>query len=155
MNGQRLAQRHPAPQLTRKLKMKASYHFISIKLMEMVSFDTRKWGDNVEKLEDHSHFINDVFIVITTLEDKLSTSTTIKGCISYSLGILLLGGNTKISISPSPSPSLTLSLSLPLSLPPPSNNECPLQHCSHQHNNKMINNINIHQSKERTDTLTR
>ena len=67
--------------------------------METVSLDTRKWGDNVEKLEEHSHFINDVFIVITTLEDKLSTSTNIKGCVSYSSEILLLGENTRISIS--------------------------------------------------------
>lgn len=77
-------ERHPTPPLTKKLKMITSYHVTSIKLMEMVSFDTRKWGDNVEKLEEHSHFINDVFIVITTLEDKLSTFTNIKGCISYS-----------------------------------------------------------------------
>jgi hypothetical protein len=93
--------------------MKTSYCSASIKLMETVSLDTRKWGDNVEKLEEHSHFINDVFIVITTLEDKLSTSTNIKGCVSYSSEILLLGENTRISISAPLPPFLSPSLPHP------------------------------------------
>lgn len=93
------AKRHTTPPLIRMLETKTRYLPF---YMRQTNGNGIIWhherGDNVERLTKHSHFINDENIVITTLENKLSTSRNIKGCISYSSGILFQGVNARSSL---------------------------------------------------------